>query len=65
MKTYGGVRVQLDTFLISALSFKPRPIYSRGKGTRYPLGRRVGGPQSRSGPLNKSGKLYTIEMYIF
>jgi hypothetical protein len=30
------------------VSFTPRPLYSRGKSSRYPLGRRLGGPQSRS-----------------
>jgi hypothetical protein len=30
------------------VSFKPRPLYPRGKSHRYPLDRRLGGPQSRS-----------------
>jgi hypothetical protein len=30
-------------------SFTPRPLYPRGKSPRYPLDRRLGGPQSRSG----------------
>jgi hypothetical protein len=29
--------------------FTPRPLYPRGKNPRYPLDRRLGGPQSRSG----------------
>jgi hypothetical protein len=29
------------------VSFTPRPLYRRGKGPRYPLDRRLGGPQSR------------------
>jgi hypothetical protein len=31
------------------VGFTPRPLYSRGKNTRYPLDRRLCGPQSRSG----------------
>jgi hypothetical protein len=29
--------------------FTRRPLYSRGRSLRYPLDRRLGGPQSRSG----------------
>jgi hypothetical protein len=31
------------------VSFTPRPLYLRGKSPWYPLDRRSGGPQSRSG----------------
>jgi hypothetical protein len=31
------------------VSFIPRPLYPRGKSPRYPLDRRLGGPQNRSG----------------
>jgi hypothetical protein len=31
------------------VSFVPRPLYPRGKIAPYPLDRRLGGPQSRSG----------------
>jgi hypothetical protein len=31
------------------VSFMPRPLYPRGKSPRYPLDRRLGGPQNRSG----------------
>jgi hypothetical protein len=31
------------------ISFTPLPLYPRGKSPRYPLDRRLGGPQSRSG----------------
>jgi len=31
------------------VSFTPRPLYSRGEIPRYPLDRRLDGPQSRSG----------------
>jgi hypothetical protein len=30
-------------------SFTPRPLYPRGSNPRYPLNRRLGGPQDRSG----------------
>jgi hypothetical protein len=31
------------------VSFTTRPLYSQGKSSWYPLDRRLGGPQSRSG----------------
>jgi hypothetical protein len=31
------------------VNFTPRPLYPRGKSPRYPLDRRLGRPQSRSG----------------
>jgi hypothetical protein len=31
------------------VSFTPQPLYLQGKSTRYPLDRRLGGPQSHSG----------------
>jgi hypothetical protein len=31
------------------VSFMPRPLYPQGKSAWYPLDRRLGGPQSRSG----------------
>jgi hypothetical protein len=31
------------------VSFTPQPLYSQGKDPWYPLDRRLGGPQSRSG----------------
>jgi hypothetical protein len=31
------------------VSFTPRPFYPQGKSPWYPLDRRLGGPQSRSG----------------
>jgi hypothetical protein len=54
MKAYDGVDVELQIFLTSALaggvvSFTPRSLYFRGKSPRYPLNRRLGGPQSWSG----------------
>jgi hypothetical protein len=35
------------------VSFTPRPLYPRGKSPRYPLDRRLGGPQGRSRRLEK------------
>jgi hypothetical protein len=35
------------------VSFTPQPLYPRGKSTRYPLDRRLGGPQNRSGYVKK------------
>jgi hypothetical protein len=32
-----------------SVSFAPRPLYLQGKSLRYPLDRRLGGPQNRSG----------------
>jgi hypothetical protein len=32
-----------------AVSFTPLPLFPRGKSTRYPLDRSLGGPQDRSG----------------
>jgi hypothetical protein len=32
------------------VSFLYWPLYPQGKSTRYPLDRRLGGPQDRSGP---------------
>jgi hypothetical protein len=49
------VEVQLHAFFDLGtrwrwlVSFKPRPLWSQGKSLRYPLDRRLGGPQSRSG----------------
>jgi hypothetical protein len=31
------------------ISFTPRPLYTQGRSPRYPLDRRLGGPQSQSG----------------
>jgi hypothetical protein len=54
MKAYGGVDVQIHVFLTLALvggvvSFTPLKLYPRGKSSRYPLDRRLGGPLSQSG----------------
>jgi hypothetical protein len=49
------VKVQLHAFFDfgsrwrCVVSFTPRPLYPQGKSPWYPLDRRMGGPQSRSG----------------
>jgi len=49
------VKEQLHAFLTSVLgegewsASRPRPLYSQESSTRYPLDRRLGGPQNRSG----------------
>jgi hypothetical protein len=40
---------RLLNLLHEALRFTPRPLYPQGKSPWYPLNRRLGGPQSRSG----------------
>jgi hypothetical protein len=41
--------LDLGTNWCWVVSFTPRPLYPRGKSPRYPLDRRLNGPQSRSG----------------
>jgi hypothetical protein len=54
MKTYWGSRdiapriLNLGAKWRLVVSFTPRPLYSRGKNTRYALDTRLGGPQSQS-----------------
>ena len=57
-----GLAVQLHSFLISALETgewpTPRPgCFTVGKKRRYPLYRRLGGPQGRSGRKWRRGKV--------
>jgi hypothetical protein len=55
MKTYWGSRgiapwiLDLGTRWRRVVSFTTQPLYSQGKSPWYPLDRRLGGPQSRSG----------------
>jgi hypothetical protein len=42
------------------VSFTPRPLYPQGKSSWYPLGRRLGGPQSRSGRGGEEVILYLL-----
>jgi hypothetical protein len=55
-KRLGGEEVQLllinylgTRWGVSGQHHAPAALYPRGKGPRYPLDRRLGGPQSRSG----------------
>jgi hypothetical protein len=54
MKSYWGSGsidpriLDLVTRWRSVVSFIPRPLYPKGKSPRYPLDRRLGGPQSRN-----------------
>jgi hypothetical protein len=47
------------------VSFEPRALYSRGKSPlpRYPLDRRLGGPQSRSGRRGEEKMLDPTENF--
>jgi hypothetical protein len=55
MKTYWGVEVYLHAFFDFGtrwrwvVSFMPRPLHPQRKNPWYPLDRRLGEPQSRSG----------------
>jgi hypothetical protein len=54
MKAYGGVDVYIHIFLTSALAggewtASRTGLFTPGEKPRYPLARRLGGPQSRSG----------------
>jgi hypothetical protein len=54
LRLTGGVEVQLRSFLTSALdggkwSTTHTGRFTHGKGHRYPLNRRLGGPQTQHG----------------
>jgi hypothetical protein len=49
--------LDLGTSFRWVVSFTPLPLYPRGNSPPYPLGRRLGGPQSRSG---RHGGLKTL-----
>jgi hypothetical protein len=55
MKAYWGVELYLHAFFDAGtrwrwvVSFIHLPLYTQGKNPCYPLYRRLGGPQSRSG----------------
>jgi hypothetical protein len=70
MKVYGGVDIEIQGFLASALvggvvSFKTPPLFFRKKNPRYPLDRRLGGSQSRYGKVkncNSANDLYFLNI---
>jgi hypothetical protein len=45
---YSSTIIDLSIRWRWVFSFTPRPLYPRGKRPRYPLDRRLAGPQSRS-----------------
>jgi hypothetical protein len=49
MKAYWGIGGIAPHILDLGTSLTPRPLYPQGKSPLYPLDRRLGGPQSRSG----------------
>jgi hypothetical protein len=52
MKTYwgsGSIAPRILDLGTRVVSFTHRPLYPQGKSPWYPLDRRLGGPQSRSG----------------
>jgi hypothetical protein len=66
MKAYRGVDVYIYIFLTSELAggqwsaSRPGRFTRGGKRPRYPLDRRLGGPQSRSGRFGEENILDTI-----
>jgi hypothetical protein len=46
---YSSTILDLGTRWRWVVSFMPRPLYPRRKSSGYPMDRRLGGPQSRSG----------------
>jgi hypothetical protein len=66
MKTYEGMYIHIAPTILDlgtrwrcVVSFKPRPLCLRGNSPRYPLDRRVGGTQSRSGSYG-GGKVLSL-----
>jgi len=53
MKAFRGIEVQLYSLLMSALDKRERQASPMGKSPRYPLNRRLGGPQREPGHLEK------------
>jgi hypothetical protein len=54
---YSSTILDLCTRWRWVVGFSPRPLYPRGNGPRYPLDRRLGGPQSLSGPCGEEKNL--------
>jgi hypothetical protein len=66
MKGYEGVEIQLHGFFKLgsrwrwAVSFTSRPLYPRRKILRYPLNKKLAGPQSRSGRFIDVKTLFSL-----
>jgi hypothetical protein len=56
---YSSNIIDLDTRW-SVVRVTPRLLYSRGKCPKYPLHRRLGGPQSQSGPCGVKKNLLSL-----
>jgi hypothetical protein len=57
MKTYEGVEIQFHAFLASARRYVVS-FMILGKSRRYPLDKRLGGPQGHSGNSGEGKNLY-------
>jgi hypothetical protein len=70
MKTYcgsGGIApriLDLGTRWRWVVIFIPRPLYPQGNSPWYPLDRRLGGPQSRSGRGGEE-KNFQLLLYVY
>jgi hypothetical protein len=54
---YNSTILDLGTRWRLVVSITPRSLYARGNRSRYPLDRRLGGPQSRSGRCGEETNL--------
>jgi hypothetical protein len=57
---YSSTILYLGTRWRSVVSFTARPLYLHGRSRRYPLDRRLGGPQSRSGRCGIEKTLFPL-----
>jgi hypothetical protein len=57
---YNSTILYLGTRWRLLVSFTPLPLYPRGKSPRYPLDRRLGGPQSLSGHCGVENNFLTL-----
>jgi hypothetical protein len=58
---YRSTFLDLGTTWRWVVNFTPRPLYPRGKSPRYPLDRRLGGTQSRSGRFGEQNILWPCQ----
>jgi hypothetical protein len=59
---YSSTILDLGTCWRWAVSFTPRPLYPRECRRRYPLDRRLGGPQSRFGRCGEERNLVPLKL---